>query len=319
MREALQKNQKEIEGALIKPLSPDYPFSTNGIYFFIGKMGSGKSHSIWKHIFMSEELDKGKPYYDLIIFSSTSGAMDKTSETFASKIKTPIQYVKEKHLMEVLQRHLRRKNKYYAMVRHVLSKMRESSEEMDRIIEKHGLEDIEDRVVYVATKLAKYGTNSYPFHTLLILDDFAGSPLFKGQNPPLGRLLTKTRHYNLTAIIVAQTIKFVPLNLKRMATDMIVWSKFSDEDFLQMLDQTPNSLNKKQALEEYRSLTGPHDCLIINISADSYKFVHEDEHLTDSKCQSIKQDKQCQPQRASDRRSGSGVKSEMGLKRWGRV
>ena len=275
MREALKKNQKEIEGALIKPLSEEYPFSTNGVYFFIGKMGTGKSHSIWKHIFMTEQMFK-KPYYDLILFCSTSGTMDKTSATFVKKIKTPIQFVKEKHLMTVLERHLRRKNKYYAMVRHVLSKMKESSEEMDRLIKKHGLEDIEDRIVYVATKIAKYGTNSYPFHTLLILDDFAGSPLFKGQNPPLGRLLTKTRHYNLTAIIVAQTIKFVPLNLKRMATDMIIWSRFSDEDFLTMLDQTPNSLNKKAALEEYHSLVGPHDRLIINITADKHNFVHEE-------------------------------------------
>ena len=40
MNEALKKNAKEIEGALIKPLTNEYPFSTNGVYFFIGKMGS---------------------------------------------------------------------------------------------------------------------------------------------------------------------------------------------------------------------------------------------------------------------------------------
>ena len=40
MKNALKKNEKEIESALIKPLSNEYPFSTNGVYFFIGKMGS---------------------------------------------------------------------------------------------------------------------------------------------------------------------------------------------------------------------------------------------------------------------------------------
>ena len=40
MKNALKRNEKEIEGALIKPLSEEYPFSTNGVYFFIGKMGS---------------------------------------------------------------------------------------------------------------------------------------------------------------------------------------------------------------------------------------------------------------------------------------
>ena len=36
----LIKNQRDIEMALIKPLSPEYPFSTNGIYFLIGKVGA---------------------------------------------------------------------------------------------------------------------------------------------------------------------------------------------------------------------------------------------------------------------------------------
>ena len=113
----------------------------------------------------------------------------------------------------------------------------------------------------------------YPFNTLLILDDFAASPLLTKKDSPLVRMLTKTRHYNLTAIIVAQTIRFVPLNLKRMATDVILYAKYSDEDFMAVLDQTPNGLNKKQALEEYRKLTNPHDHLIINITADRTKFV----------------------------------------------
>ncbi len=282
MNDALKKNAKEIEGALRKPLSDEYPFSTNGVYFFIGKMGSGKTHAIWKHIFMSERLFS-RPHYDLILFCSTSGAMDKTSETFAKHCKTPIKYLKESELLPFLNRHLKRKNKYYAMIKHVLSKFTETNDEMARIIHKYSLTDIDDRIRYIAMKLRNYGVINknaksvndakYPFNTLLILDDFAASPLLSKKDSPLVRMLTKTRHYNLTAIIVAQTIRFIPLNLKRMATDIILYAKYSDEDFLAVLDQTPNSLNKKQALEEYRSLTNPHDHLIINITADKTQFV----------------------------------------------
>ena len=272
MEDALKRNQKEIEGALIKPLSPHYPFSTNGVYFFIGKMGSGKTHAIWKHIFMTEQLFD-KPHYDFIIYCSTSGQMDKTSETFAKHSKTPIKYIKEHELMPFLTRHLRRKHKYYALIKHVISKFTETNEEMARIIHKYSLDDIEDRVRYIGMKLRKYGSKSYPFNTLLILDDFAASPLLNKKDSPLVRMLTKTRHYNLTAIIVAQTIKFVPLNLKRMATDIILYAKYSDEDFLTVLEQTPNSLNKKQALEQYRKLKNPHDRLVINITADKAEFV----------------------------------------------
>ena len=277
MNEAITKNKKELDSALIKPISDDYYFSTNGIYFLLGKMGSGKTYQLWKHILTTEligiETD-GKPYYDLVLFCSTSGALDKTSETFAKKSKSRIKYVKEDQLMKFLTKHLKRKQKYYAIMKHVLSQYSEVNEEMARLIKKYSLQDLDDRINYMLIKLKKYNTTAYPFNTLLVLDDFAGSPLLKKPDSPLIRLLTKTRHNNLTCIIVAQTIRFVPLNLKRMATDLILYSKYSDEDFLAVLEQTPNNLNKKQALAEYKKLINPHDHVIINITADRVEFVH---------------------------------------------
>ena len=277
MNEAITKNKKELDAALIKPISDDYYFSTNGIYFLLGKMGSGKTYQLWKHILTTELIgieQDGKPYYDLVIFCSTSGALYKTSETFAKKSKSRIKYVKEDQLMKFLTKHLKRKQKYYAIMKHVLSQYSEVNEEMARLIKKYSLQDLDDRINYMLIKLKKYNTTAYPFNTLLVLDDFAGSPLLKKPDSPLIRLLTKTRHNNLTCIIVAQTIRFVPLNLKRMATDLILYSKYSDEDFLAVLEQTPNNLNKKQALVEYKKLINPHDHVIINITADRVEFVH---------------------------------------------
>ena len=277
MNEAITKNKKELDSALIKPISDDYYFSTNGIYFLLGKMGSGKTYQLWKHILTTELIgieQDNKPYYDLVIFCSTSGALDKTSETFAKKSKSRIKYVKEDQLMKFLTKHLKRKQKYYAIMKHVLSQYSEVNEEMARLIKKYSLQDLDDRINYMLIKLKKYNTTAYPFNTLLVLDDFAGSPLLKKPDSPLIRLLTKTRHNNLTCIIVAQTIRFVPLNLKRMATDLVLYSKYSDEDFLAVLEQTPNNLNKKQALAEYKKLINPHDHVIINITADRVEFVH---------------------------------------------
>ena len=205
--------------------------------------------------------------------------MDKTAEAFAGNVKTKITYTKEDELMNLLERHLRRKSKYYSIAKHVLSRMKDTDEEMERIIEKHGLEDIEDRITYIAEKLQKYQTAQYPFHTLLVLDDFAASPLLSKKDSPLVRMMTKTRHYNLTVIIVVQTIRFVCLNVKRLATDIVLFSKFSDEDFLSVLDQTPNDLNKKEALEQYKQLTGIHDYIQINIVADEVHYVKEGDSM----------------------------------------
>ena len=271
IEDTLRKNQRDVEMALIRPLSPEYPFSSNGIYFLIGKMGAGKSFWIWRHIMITERLFS-KPYYSKIIFCSTSGKLDKTSEVLSKNVKTPIEYIKEENLLPYLKRHLRRKLKYYAMVKHVLSKMVETYEEMARIISKHSLMEIEDRIAYIASKLVKYQTASYPYNTLLVLDDAAGSPLLKNGNSELCRLLTKTRHYNLTCIIAVQTLRFVHLNVKRLATDIICYSGFSKEDFSSMLQQTPNNLDVKSTTAEYLNHKGQHDRFIMNIVADQYHF-----------------------------------------------
>ena len=271
IQESLHKNQRDIEMALIKPLSPEYPFSTNGIYFLIGKMGAGKSYWIWRHIMITERLFS-KPYYSKIIFCSTSGKLDKTAEVLSKNVKTPIEYIAEDNLLPYLKRHLRRKLKYYSLVKHVLSKMVESNEEMARIISKHSLIDIEDRIAYIANKLVKYQTASYPYNTLLVLDDAAGSPLLKNGNSELCRLLTKTRHFNLTCIIAVQTLRFVHLNVKRLATDIICYSGFSQQDFTSMLQQTPNNLDIKSTTAEYLNHKGQHDRFIINITSNESHF-----------------------------------------------
>ncbi len=271
INDTLNKSMREIEGALIKPLSDEYPFSTNGIYFLIGRPGAGKSYWIWRHIMITERLFK-KPYYSKIIFCSTSGKMDKTAEALNKKIKSKIEYVSEKQLLGILKRHLRRKTKYYAIVKHVLSKMKETSDEMQRLIEKHHLNDLEDKIIYIASKLCKYQTSAYPFHTLIILDDCAGSDLLKNGNSEFIRLLTKTRHFNITCIMAFQTIRFVHINAKRMATDIICYSGYSEEDFTSLLQQTNNNLNTKQTVAEYLQHRDPHDKFIMNITANKYYF-----------------------------------------------
>jgi hypothetical protein len=199
LKDALKKNKKQLDEALIRPISPEWPFSTNGVYFFVGKMGSGKSYYIWKHIYTTERLFP-KPYYHEIIYCSTSGKMDETTESMMDGIKTKINCVKESQLLAYLGKHLRRKSKYYSMCKHVLSKFKKTDEKMEEIIDKHSLEDIEDRIEYISEKLCKYGTSNYPYRTLLVLDDFAASPLLKKVDSPIARWLTKTRHYHLTLV-----------------------------------------------------------------------------------------------------------------------
>lgn len=268
---SLDKNRREIEGALIKPISDDYPFSTNGIYFLIGKPGAGKSFMIWRHIMITERLYRN-PYYQKIIYCSTSGKMDKTAETLSKNVSTPITYLNEEQLMGFLRRHIKRKTKYYAMVKYVLSKLKDISTEMQRIINKHQLFEIEEQISYIIDKIVKYGTTAYPYNTLVILDDCAGSDLLKNGNSEFIRLLTKTRHFNLTCIMAFQTLRFVHLTAKRMATDVVCYSGFSKEDFTSLLQQTNNNLDVKSIVQEYLQHTDPHGRFVMNITANKYYF-----------------------------------------------
>ena len=104
----IKRNSKELQTALIKPIHKNHPFSSNGLYLFIGKMGSGKTYYIMKHILLSERLFK-KPYYNLIVFCSTSNGLDKTVLAFKDKIKTPILFINDSELLDFLDRHIKEK------------------------------------------------------------------------------------------------------------------------------------------------------------------------------------------------------------------
>jgi hypothetical protein len=175
--------------------------------------------------------------------------------------------------MPYLVKHLKWKMKYYSIVKFVMSRFKDADDEMLRLIKKHGLRDVDDCLQYISNKLAYYKTTDFPYRTLLVLDDFAGSPLLKKIDSPLSRILTKTRHYHLTCIIIAQTFRFINLNIRRLATDVIIFSKFSEDDFTKALHQFPNNMNYKTAWEKCKLLSKPHSKLVMNMAADKYNFV----------------------------------------------
>ena len=104
------------------------------------------------------------------------------------------------------------------------------------------------------------------------MDDFAGHPLLKDVNSPLAKLLTKTRHYHLTAILAVQSWRFVNLNFKRLCSDIVIWRGFSMEDFKHMIEQTQSNVDWKTLWEKYKELPSNHSNLQLNIAADTMSF-----------------------------------------------
>lgn len=268
----VKKNSNELNMALIKPLSDEYKFSTNGFYIFCGKMGSGKTLEIIKHILITDRMNDGEGYYNLIVFCSTSGGLDKTVQAFLPKIKTPIAFVPDTSLLQFLQCHIRRKKKYYSLYRYVNSEGKKIDDEFKRLIEKHKLDKEEKKLLYVAQKLLKYNTVKYPLNLLLVLDDFAGHKLINKPDSELCRILTKTRHYNITCILAVQSTKFVIKNLKRICTDLVLYRGVGWDDFYDLQRELPHNFNVKDVWEDYKNLSDPHSKLVMNLYAGSYEI-----------------------------------------------
>ena len=223
---------------------------------------------------MSERLFD-EPYYSLIVFCSTSGGLDKTVQTFLPKVKTPIAFMPDTSLLPFLRRHIKIKKKYYAIVQFLNKNLKKPSDEMQRIITKHNLIKKEDQLKYIAEKLLKYNTSHYPANLLLVLDDFASNPLLQHKESELNRILTKTRHYNITCIIAVQTVKFVIKNLKRMLSDAVIWKGLSYDDWTQFMRETSHSFNADLLWEQYHRLQDQHSHLELHFVANTYKFVYE--------------------------------------------
>ena len=280
MTKQIKKNQDVINNSKIEPLTDDYKFCTNGVYFLCAKMSGGKTYWIMKHILITERLFK-QPYYDTIVFTSTSGTLDKTVSSMASQIQTPINYIPDVELMSYLIKHLNNKMKFYAVMEFINSNGEEINDIMAHIIEKYHLYmtykgerifDIKRIINYARGKMEKYQFHSYPSNTLLILDDFAGHELIKKVDSPLAKIMTKVRHYHLTVIIAAQTWRFINLNLKRLCSDIVIGSGFSMEDFKKMVIQTPSSQNWRELWEQYKRLPDKHSKMIIHCVEGSIEF-----------------------------------------------
>ena len=268
----VKKNSTELNTALIKPLSDEYKFSTNGFYIFCGKMGSGKTLEIIKHILITDRMNNGEGYYNLIVFCSTSGGLDKTVQAFLPKIKTPIAFVPDSSLLQFLNAHIKLKKKYYSLYKYINSEGKKIDDEFKRLIDKHKLDNDEKKLLYVAQKMMKYNTTKYPLNLLLVLDDFAGHPLINRPDNELCRILTKTRHYNITCILAVQSTKFVIKNLKRICTDLVLWKGVSYDDFYNLQRELPHNFDVKEVWEKYRKLSDPHSKLVMNLYSGNYEI-----------------------------------------------
>ena len=270
----MNKNKRDLENAAIKPIHDKFLLAQNGIVGLIAPPGSGKSFTYLKLCAQQEQLFN-EPFFELIVICSTSDKFDKTVEAFKEAItKSKIVALKDTDLLDWLNKYMRRILKYNAIMKFIQGDLKETNEEIERLLFKHKFKvngrqtekQKLDMIKYLANKLQKYGWSTYPHRCLLILDDFASHPLVRSKETEMSRMLKKLRHFNINVMICVQTAKSLSKDIKRICTDFILFPGLSENDFNDLIKESmAGKFDRKELWKNYHSLTNQHDSFRIHI------------------------------------------------------
>lgn len=272
MSSTLSRNKKELDAAQITPFCNEVQFGKNGLYLFIAPQGGGKSYNIAKFILMTENLN-GTPYYNTIVYCSTSDGLDKTLDVFRKKFKTDVKYIDEQRLLPFITHYIKRQKHFYSMVKYLNSNGKTVDATLTELFKKHGCINKIKEYKYIVRKLNEYGNPPYPNNMLLILDDFLGSDLLESKKSPLVKVLTKLRHYNITTIVSQQSTKGIGRTVRRLASDCALWKGIGYDDFIDLMKEIPVKADKEYLWQLYSSLKNKHDFVEFHFHCDSYRVV----------------------------------------------
>jgi len=263
-----QKNKEELENAKIKSIHELYPFAQNGITVFIAGMGSGKSYNCLKLIAKQEVLFN-EPFYETVVLCSTSGEFDKTVKVFKKAIKkSKLIAIKDSDLLAFLENYMAKVLLYNTLTKFVNDGLKNPDEDMQKIIKDQNLHNPKRAIEYISKKLKEIGWRTYPHRLLLVCDDFASHPLLKRKEDPLSRMLKKLRHFNINVIIIVQTVKSIPKDLKRNLSDCVIFPGISKKDFYELIMESSLScFDLDQLWNEYIRIRNPHAMFKMHVAA----------------------------------------------------
>ena len=262
------KNKTELENAKIKPIHDKFPYAQNGICVFIASVGLGKSYNTLKLVAKQEQLFD-EPFFETVVICSTSGEFDKTTQTFKEAIvKSNLICVKDEDILSFLNEHMVKTLLYNTLMKFVKNNLKKPCDKMLELINHHRLTDKTKLINFIADQLNQIGWKTHPSRLLLIFDDFSSHPLLKHREDPLSRILKKLRHFNINVIIIVQTVKSIPKDIKRIMSDLVIFPGMSEEDFVSLIRESAAScFDYKKLWDQYVKLKDKHTMIDIHISA----------------------------------------------------
>ena len=276
-----EQYKKELGESMIRPIHKDFQFAQNGICAFIAVMGKGKSYNYLKMIAQQEVL-YNQPFFETAVICSTSAEFDRTVKTFKQAIKkTELIPVKDDELLDFVNAHIEKSMIYNTIMNFINNGLKDPSIEMIKLLKDNGVMnrkgeiDVVRMITFISNKLTELGWKTYPSRMLLICDDFSSHPLLKRKETELSRFLKKLRHFFINVIIVVQTTKSIPKDIKRILSDVILFPGINEEDFKYLVTESAiGSLGSPNTLwNEYSKIKDPQTKIIYHITADKIDVV----------------------------------------------
>src|SRR5215469_2240452 len=263
-----KENAEELEHGWITPINDVFPYSKNGIWAFIATMGSGKSYNYVKIIAQQEEIFD-EPFFEQAVICSTSSDFDMTVKTYKQAIKkTELTPVKDSELLDWLGEYVKKVKLYNALMQFVNSDFKKPCEVMSKLIQAKGLQSKKRLIEFVSKTLADIGWKTYQHRCLLILDDFASHPMLKNKSTPLSMLLKKLRHFHINVVICVQTTKSIPLDIKRILSDCVLFPGISYNDFKDLFkDSSLGFVDADRLWNEYIKISDQRTMIKIHVKA----------------------------------------------------
>ena len=137
-----------------------------------------------------------------------------------------------------------------------------------KIITDNNLHQTKKLIEFVSKKLKEIGWKTYRHRLLLVCDDFASHPLLKRKEDPLSRMFKKLRHFNINAIIIVQTVKSIPKDLKRNLSDCVIFPGLSKIDFYDLIRESSLScFDPDEIWNEYSKINNPQAMFSLHVAA----------------------------------------------------
>ena len=224
---------------------PDINFDYNSLTLVVGQTGSGKTFNVNNDLAALKYVQ----HSFLKIFYITNNPNDLTLKKMKSIIDIPLEIIS------------------YSESKEKITDLREWIQAYDKVID----EGLEDKISPQCREemLDYFGLEEFtdePFYFIIIYDDAMN--VFKKPSSPEFKYLFEYRHFRTTYILMLQSMKGLPTEIKAQLGGIWLFGNYNRQQFTYMANQINFPIDKEVVWKVYKQLT-KHDYLYIHYSPES--------------------------------------------------